>query len=124
MAIGFLLGVVIIIHQAGMVNYFCHKYGTRRYQTNDHSTNNGLVAVLSIGEGWHNNHHRHPTSARAGLFWWELDLVYYLICLLEKLGIIWDARRPPRSVYPNGATSCHIENNEAAISLNHHSEVR
>lgn len=97
-AIGVLLGVILVLHKSSAVNYLCHKYGYRRYDTQDRSTNNFLVAVLTCGEGWHNNHHRYPVSARAGFRWWEIDVFYWILCLFEALGLIWNVRRPPPSL--------------------------
>jgi stearoyl-CoA desaturase (delta-9 desaturase) len=95
MAIGVLLGASILIHQSSAVNYFCHRRGRRRFETDDLSTNHFLVSLLVFGEGWHNNHHRYPVSARAGFCWWEIDLFYWVICLFEAMGLVWDVRRPP-----------------------------
>lgn len=94
LGIGACLPTVVLIHQTAMVNYFCHKNGSRRYDTADTSTNNFLVALLTCGEGWHNNHHRHPHSARAGEAWWEIDVFYYLIVLFRLLGLVWNVRTP------------------------------
>jgi len=93
-AIGVLLGSALLMNQASAVNYFCHKYGQRRFETSDQSTNNALVAILSFGEGWHNNHHHYPATARAGFFWWEIDFYYMAIWVFEKLGLVWDVRQP------------------------------
>jgi len=98
-AIGFALGVVSIIHLGSAVNYFCHGRGKRRFETNDNSTNNWVIAILSMGEGWHNNHHHYPRSAKAGFYWWEIDVMYWIICLFEKFGLVWDVCRPPQKVY-------------------------
>jgi stearoyl-CoA desaturase (delta-9 desaturase) len=87
--IGVCLGPVILMHQSSAVNYLCHKYGYRRYA----STNNPIVALLTFGEGWHNNHHEHPTSPRAGEVWWELDIFYYVIQLFQLLGLVWQEKR-------------------------------
>ena len=90
--IGVCLGPVILMHQSSAVNYLCHKYGYRRYDIRDSSTNNFLVAILTFGEGWHNNHHRNPRSAKAGETWWEIDVFYYVIALFSKLGLVWNVR--------------------------------
>jgi len=95
MAVGVLLGTVLLLHQSSAVNCLCHKYGSRRFETDDRSTNNALIALLCYGEGWHNNHHRYPVSARAGFRWWEIDMFYWVICGLETLGLVWDVQRPP-----------------------------
>jgi len=93
MAIGGCLPSVLLLHQSSAVNYFCHCRGSRAFATRDQSRNHPVVALLTYGEGWHNNHHRFPRSARAGMRWWELDLFYGVICLLEALGLIWDVQR-------------------------------
>jgi len=93
-AIGVMLGSALLINQSSAVNYFCHKYGQRRFDTADRSTNNAWIAMLSFGEGWHNNHHYYPSAARAGFYWWEFDYYYWVICLFEKLGLVWDVRQP------------------------------
>ncbi|NND57005.1 MAG: acyl-CoA desaturase [Xanthomonadales bacterium] len=98
MAVGVLLGAALLIHQSSAVNYFCHRFGRRRFQTDDLSTNNFLVSLLVFGEGWHNNHHRYPVSARAGFCWWEIDMFYWVICLWEATGLVWDVRRPPEQL--------------------------
>ena len=72
-----------------------HLIGRRRYETNDDSRNSFLLAVATTGEGWHNNHHRYPSSARQGFRWWEIDVTYYVLWVLARLGIIWDLRQPP-----------------------------
>jgi stearoyl-CoA desaturase (delta-9 desaturase) len=97
-AIGVLFGATMMIHNSSAVNYFCHKSGRRRFDTDDDSTNNAIVALLVLGEGWHNNHHRYPVSARAGFCWWEVDVFYWVICLFEALGFVWNVRRPPEEL--------------------------
>ena len=74
-------------HVTWMVNSITHIWGSRRFATRDDSRNNWFVALLSFGEGWHNNHHAHPVSARHGLAWYELDITYWTIRLCEKLGL-------------------------------------
>ena len=93
MAIGGLLGPVLLLHQSSAVNYFCHVSGYRRFRTRDASTNHPVVALLTYGEGWHNNHHRFPRAAHAGMRWWEPDLFFYIICLFEALGLVWQVQR-------------------------------
>jgi stearoyl-CoA desaturase (delta-9 desaturase) len=97
-AVAFCGSRVLMLNLASALNYFCHRLGTRRYATPDRSTNNVLVALLTFGEGWHNNHHHYPASARAGFFWWEIDPFYYAIRLLAWLGIVWDVREVPDRV--------------------------
>jgi stearoyl-CoA desaturase (delta-9 desaturase) len=83
---GIFLRTVFGWHTTWLVNSATHMWGSRRFETRDDSTNNGLIAVLSFGEGWHNNHHAHPTSARHGLAWYEFDQNWITIKAFEKLG--------------------------------------
>jgi stearoyl-CoA desaturase (delta-9 desaturase) len=80
------------LHATWLVNSATHKWGTRRFKTRDDSTNNWWVALLTFGEGWHNNHHAHPTSARHGLVWYELDQNWIGIWTLQLLGLAWDVK--------------------------------
>ena len=80
------------LHSTWLVNSATHMWGSRRFKTRDDSTNNWWVALLSFGEGWHNNHHAHPVSARHGLRWYELDLNWIAISLLRMCGLAWDIK--------------------------------
>jgi stearoyl-CoA desaturase (delta-9 desaturase) len=92
---GFFVSTVVLFHATCLINSLAHLWGRRRYQTNDESRNNWLLALPTFGEGWHNNHHRFPGAARQGFFWWEIDLTYYGLRILERLGIIRDLRPVP-----------------------------
>ena len=91
---GFLLANAYMIQLASLVNSVCHRFGSRPFETGDESRNNPLVGWLALGEGWHNNHHRFPGSARHGLAWWQLDGTYLLLRGLARLGVVWDLRQP------------------------------
>lgn len=93
---GFFVSSVLSHHATFLVNSACHLWGSRRYATADASRNNTLVALLTLGEGWHNNHHHYQSSANQGFRWWEIDVSYYLIRLLAAVGLVWDVRTPPR----------------------------
>jgi sn-1 stearoyl-lipid 9-desaturase len=80
------------LHSTWMVNSATHMWGSRRFKTRDDSTNNFLVALFTFGEGWHNNHHAHPLSARHGLRWYEVDTNWYVIWICQKLGLVWDVK--------------------------------
>jgi stearoyl-CoA desaturase (delta-9 desaturase) len=95
---GFFVPVTLSWHVTFCINSVAHVLGTRRYETGDDSRNNFLLAVLTFGEGWHNNHHFYPSAASQGWFWWELDLSYYALRLLQAVGLVWDVRTPPRRV--------------------------
>jgi stearoyl-CoA desaturase (delta-9 desaturase) len=91
---GFFISTVFTWHTTFMVNSVCHKWGARPYETGDASTNNVVIGVLGFGEGWHNNHHMFPLSSRHGLEWWQLDITYWLLRALEKLGLVSDLKLP------------------------------
>ena len=97
-AIGYIGAIALLLNLTSSVNYFCHIYGSRPYQTRDDSRNNFWVALVSFGEGWHNNHHYYPNSARAGFEWWQIDPVYWVIRVLQSLGIVWQVREVPERV--------------------------
>ena len=83
---GVVVRVIFGWHTTWFVNSLAHLFGRRRFETHDDSTNNWFVALLTFGEGWHNNHHAHPTSARHGMAWYEFDLNWLTIQIFEKLG--------------------------------------
>lgn len=89
---GIFLRVTVQLHATWLVNSATHMWGSRRFETKDHSRNSWWVALLTGGEGWHNNHHAHPVSARHGLAWYEFDQNYIGILLLKKLGLAWDIK--------------------------------
>ena len=89
---GFLISTVFLYHATFTINSLAHSWGTRRYETNDDSRNNFLLALITFGEGWHNNHHHFPRSVRQGLRWWEIDVTYYILRLMAWLGIIRDLK--------------------------------
>ena len=86
------LRVVVGLHATWLVNSATHMWGSRRFATRDDSRNTWWVALLTFGEGWHNNHHAHPTSARHGLAWYEFDATWLSLKLLGWLGLVWDVK--------------------------------
>jgi stearoyl-CoA desaturase (delta-9 desaturase) len=96
--LGFIWGglarVFLVHHVTWSINSVCHLWGTRPFKSRDESRNNFLFGVVGMGEGWHNNHHAFPTSARHGLRWWELDLSYWVIRGLAAAGLAWKVRVP------------------------------
>ena len=95
---GFVVSTVALWHATYCVNSICHVWGTRRYATPDTSRNNWLMALLTLGEGWHNNHHHYCASARQGFRWWEIDVTYYVLRGLQALGLVWEIREPPAHI--------------------------
>jgi stearoyl-CoA desaturase (delta-9 desaturase) len=100
-AIGYCLSIALVLNLTSALNYVCHRWGYRRYPTSDGSTNNVALALLTLGEGWHNNHHHAPTSARAGHAWWEMDFLYWIIRLLAACRLVWNVRRFPPTILPH-----------------------
>lgn len=98
---GFFISTVVCWHATYTINSLSHLFGRQRYRTGDTSRNNWLLAILTLGEGWHNNHHYYPNSARQGFYWWEYDMTYYLLKLMSWLGLIWDLKPVPLQVRDN-----------------------
>jgi stearoyl-CoA desaturase (delta-9 desaturase) len=95
---GFVVSTVALWHTTYSINSLAHRWGSRRYDTTDTSRNNWVLALLTLGEGWHNNHHWYMTSARQGFFWWEVDITYYALRALALVGLVWDLREVPDEV--------------------------
>jgi stearoyl-CoA desaturase (delta-9 desaturase) len=102
---GFFVSTVCLYHGTFSINSLAHIIGKRRFQTTDHSKNHFLLAIVTLGEGWHNNHHRYPSSERQGMYWWEVDISHYILRTLSLFGIVWDIRTQPERLYHevNGA---------------------
>lgn len=98
----FFVSTTVLLHGTLFINSLAHVWGRRRYQTDDDSRNSFLLAIITLGEGWHNNHHRYPHSTRQGFHWWEIDPTYGLLKLLSWLRIIWDLRPVPARVIEEG----------------------
>jgi stearoyl-CoA desaturase (delta-9 desaturase) len=91
---GFFVSTVLLFHGTCTINSLAHRFGSRSYRTADNSRNSLLLALITLGEGWHNNHHRFPASCRLGHRWWEIDIAYLLLKLMAKMGIVWDLKVP------------------------------
>jgi stearoyl-CoA desaturase (delta-9 desaturase) len=101
LVVGFFWSTVALYHATFCINSLAHVHGRRRYVTGDDSRNNWLLAVFTMGEGWHNNHHAYQSSARQGFRWWEYDPTYYLLKMLSWARVIWGLKLPPREVLRN-----------------------
>jgi stearoyl-CoA desaturase (delta-9 desaturase) len=101
LVVGFLWSTVLVYHATFCINSLAHVLGAKRYVTGDDSRNNWLLAILSLGEGWHNNHHAYQSSVRQGFRWWEIDPAYYVLKAMSWLGLIWDLKTPPEHVLRN-----------------------
>jgi stearoyl-CoA desaturase (delta-9 desaturase) len=104
LVVGFFASTVLLWHTTFSINSLAHLVGRRPYDTKDTSRNNRFLAVLTLGEGWHNNHHRYQAAARQGFRWWQLDITYYVLVVLSWLGIVRDLRPVPANVIAEGRT--------------------
>jgi len=105
----FFVSTTVLLHGTLFINSLAHVWGKRRYETDDDSRNSFLLAIITLGEGWHNNHHRYPHSTRQGFRWWEIDPTYAVLKMLSWAGIIWDLRPVPERVMEEGRATPHAE---------------
>ncbi len=113
--IGFFMSTVLLWHATFMVNSVVHVVGTRRYVTTDTSRNNLAVALVTLGEGWHNNHHYYPASARNGFYWWEYDVTYYVLRVMSWVGLVRDLKLPTKEI----RTSNRIKDGNLDVGMAH-----
>ncbi len=99
---GFCISTVVAYHVTFSINSLAHRVGSRRFETKDDSRNNLLLSLLTLGEGWHNNHHRYPASVRQGFYWWEVDVSYYLLKAMQMVGLIRRMRPVPARILEEG----------------------
>ncbi|MEO0477024.1 MAG: acyl-CoA desaturase, partial [Planctomycetota bacterium] len=92
---GFFISTVLTYHGTYTINSLSHKFGSQRYKTGDDSRNNFWLALLTLGEGWHNNHHHYQSSTRQGFYWYEIDITYYILKSMSWTGLIWELRGVP-----------------------------
>ena len=111
---GFFVSTTLLWHATFTINSLAHVYGSRRYDTPDQSRNNLWLALLTMGEGWHNNHHHYMNSVRQGFFWWEIDATYYVLRTLAALGIVWDLNQPPSRVFEPAVVTADIPSRQAS----------
>ncbi len=95
---GFCISTVVLFHITVTINSLAHRFGSRRYNTADDSRNNWILALLTFGEGWHNNHHFFPGSTRQGFKWWEIDITFYALKMMSWFGIVWDLKTVPEKL--------------------------
>lgn len=112
--VGFFLSTVLLYHGTFSINSLMHKIGNQRYNSGDESRNSLILALVTLGEGWHNNHHHYPSTVRQGFFWWEIDITYYILKILSWFGLVWDLRGVPE----------HIRDNKNAAEANKPQETK
>lgn len=119
--IGFIWGglvrVFMVHHTTWSINSVCHLWGSKTYKSRDESRNNLIFGVLGFGEGWHNNHHAFPTSARHGLAWWQLDISYIVILMMKATGLAWNLRLPSATALAAKRTRQPKQSSESAPNI-------
>ena len=101
LVLGFFVSTVVLWHATFLVNSLAHVMGRRRFVTHDTSRNSAIIAALTMGEGWHNNHHHYPASARQGFYWWEYDVSYYILRVLAALRVVHSVKVPNAKALSN-----------------------
>ena len=97
---GFFISTTVLFHGTSCINSLAHVWGTKRFKTTeDESRNSFILTLITLGEGWHNNHHRYQATTKQGFYWWEFDPTYYLLKMLSWTGLIWGLKGVPESVY-------------------------
>lgn len=104
---GFFISTTALFHGTACINSMAHLMGRRRFNTSDDSRNSFILAIITLGEGWHNNHHRYQSATRNGFYWWEIDPTYYGLKLLSLTGFIWGLKPVPKSIYDEAAQNAH-----------------
>jgi stearoyl-CoA desaturase (delta-9 desaturase) len=98
---GYFISTVVLSHVTYCINSLAHVFGSKSYETGDDSRNNFILAILTLGEGWHNNQHCSPGSVKQGFKWWQIDLSFYVIKTMEKMGLVWDLKYPNQQLLRN-----------------------
>ncbi|MCH7991235.1 MAG: acyl-CoA desaturase, partial [Gemmatimonadetes bacterium] len=98
LVVGFFWSTVLLFHCTFFINSLAHVSGSQRYLTGDDSRNNFWLALITLGEGWHNNHHHYQSSARQGFLWWEVDVSFYVLRAMAWFRLVWDLRTPPAAI--------------------------
>jgi stearoyl-CoA desaturase (delta-9 desaturase) len=108
---GLFISTVFLYHGTFTINSLSHMIGKPRFVTGDFSKNSLLLALVTLGEGWHNNHHRYPAAEQQGFYWWEIDVSHYMLKMLSKVGLVWDLKPVPDHIYEEakGGSRKHAE---------------
>jgi stearoyl-CoA desaturase (delta-9 desaturase) len=111
---GFFISTTALFHGTSCINSMAHLMGRRRFDTSDDSRNSFILALICLGEGWHNNHHRYQACTRNGFYWWEIDITYYGLRMLSWTRLIWDLKPVPKSIMDEAARADHLASIAAA----------
>ncbi|TQV73590.1 acyl-CoA desaturase [Aliikangiella marina] len=96
---GFFVSTVVLYHATYTINSLAHRFGSRRFETKDDSRNNPVLALITLGEGWHNNHHYYCGTVRQGFKWYEFDITFYILKVMSWFGLVWDLKPIPEKIY-------------------------
>lgn len=116
---GFFVSTTALFHGTACINSMAHLMGRRRFNTTDDSRNSFILALICLGEGWHNNHHRYQSCTRNGFYWWEIDITYYGLKALSYTGLIWGLKPVPASILEEAAHADHVATIAAAQQAKH-----
>ena len=116
---GFFISTTALFHGTSCINSMAHLMGRRRFNTSDDSRNSFILALICLGEGWHNNHHRYQSSTRNGFYWWEIDITYYGLKMLSWTRLIWGLKAVPVSIMEEAARADHAASVAAAQGAIH-----
>lgn len=114
---GFVVSTVLLIHATLCINSLAHLYGRRDFETPDQSRNNWFLSIITLGEGWHNNHHYYAGSARQGFYWWQIDITYYVLKIMSWFGLVWGLKPIPARVY-QASKRAQVSKNKSTIKTN------
>jgi stearoyl-CoA desaturase (delta-9 desaturase) len=104
LAWGFFTSTTLLYHGTFTINSLSHVFGKKRFETGDDSKNNFILSLITMGEGWHNNHHKFPYAESQGIYWWEIDMSHYILTAFSWVGLVWDIQKHPKElIYPNKA---------------------
>lgn len=101
---GFFTSTTFLYHGTFCINSLAHLIGKKRFDTGEESKNSLILSIITMGEGWHNNHHRYPYSERQGIYWWEVDMSHYVLRVFSWFGLVWDIKLHPEEIYREAAT--------------------
>ena len=99
---GFFTSTTLLYHGTFCINSLSHLIGKKRFETGDDSKNSFMLSIVTLGEGWHNNHHRFPYSESQGIYWWEVDITHYILKAFSWVGLVWDIQTHPKEVIAEG----------------------
>lgn len=121
---GYAVSTFILGHATWTINSLSHVYGSVRFDSRDTSKNNVWLALLTMGEGWHNNHHYYCSSANQGFYWYEIDMSYYILKTLSWFGIVWDLKKPPQKVLNEGISRDRAKKEEILLARKNKQEAK